>query len=229
MYIVVAGAGVVGSSITSRLIRDHDVVVIDEDQKVAEKIYSKYGAVSVVGNATNIEVLKDAGIKKADVAIGVMNSDSDNLSFTVLAKNFGVEKILVRMRNPEYKNAYEMAGATNVGAVNEMLVDNFIIDIEEPNIRKVISIGEGNAEVSIVTLPEEFNRTGSTVSEIVNSEGFPTECVIAGIFDQDSHKLRIPRGNTKLYSNDQLFLVATKENMEKAADFLLNIKNNKRL
>jgi trk system potassium uptake protein TrkA len=222
MYIIVAGAGVVGSSITKRLVSDHDVVVIDEDQNVAEKVYAKYGAVSVVGNATNIDVLKDAGIEKADVAIGVMDSDSNNLSFSLLAKNFGVEKILVRMRNPDYKNAYEMAGATNIGAVNEMLVDNFIIDIEEPNIRKVVSIGEGNAEVSIVTLPEEFKRSGSTVSEIVNSEGFPEECVIAGIFDQDSHKLRIPRGNTKLYKNDQLFLVATKENMEKAAEFLLN-------
>jgi trk system potassium uptake protein TrkA len=222
MYIIVAGAGVVGSSITKRLVSDHDVVVIDENQSVAEKVYAKYGAVSVVGDATNIDVLKDAGIEKADVAIGVMDSDSNNLSFSLLAKNFGVEKILVRMRKPEYKDAYELAGATNIGAVNEMLVDNFIIDIEEPNIRKVVSIGEGNAEVSIVTLPEEFKRSGSTVSEIVNSEGFPEECVIAGIFDQDSHKLRIPRGNTKLYKNDQLFLVATKENMEKAAEFLLN-------
>lgn len=225
MYIIVAGGGVVGSSITERLVNKHDVVVIDEEQNVAEKVYAKYGAVSVVGNATNIDVLKDAGINKADVAIGVMDTDSNNLSFSLLAKNFGVEKILVRMRNPEYKNAYEMAGATNIGAVNEMLVDNFIIDIEEPNIRKVVSIGEGNAEVSLVTLPEEFKRSGNTVSEIVNSEGFPTECVIAGIFDQDSRKLRIPRGNTKIYKNDQLFLVATKENMEKAATFLLNNKN----
>ncbi len=224
MYIIIAGGGVVGSSITKKLVRDHDVVVIDEKQSVAEKVYAKYGAVSVVGNATNIDVLKDAGIKKAEVAIGVMDTDSNNLSFTLLAKNFGVEKILVRMRNPEYKNAYEMAGATNVGAVNEMLVDNFIIDIEEPSIRKVISIGEGNAEVSIVTLNDNFVRSGHTVSEIVNSEGFPTDCVIAGIFDQDSRKLRIPKGDTKIYNNDQIFLVATRENMEKAADFLLNKK-----
>lgn len=221
MYIIVAGGGVVGSTITSKLVRDHDVVVIDEKQSVAEKIYSKYGAVSVVGNATNIDVLKDAGIEKADVAIGVMDTDSNNLTFTLLAKNFGVEKVLVRMRHPEYEDAYQMAGATNIGAVNEMLVDNFVIDIEEPNIRKVISIGEGSAEVSIVTLPDDFKRNGNTVSEIVNNEGFPNECVIAGIFDQDSHKLRIPRGNTKLYRNDQIFLVATNENMEKAADFLL--------
>lgn len=221
MYIIIAGGGIVGRNLTKRLVANHDVVVIDLEQDVCERIYSEYGAVSVCGNATQIHVLKDAGIEKCDVAVGVMRNDTDNLAFTVLAKNFGVEKILVRMRDPEYKNAYQIAGATNIGEVMEMMVDNFIIDIEEPRIRKVVSLGDGEAEVSLVTLPEDSSSSGKNVSEIVNSEGFPRDCVIAGIYDQEQDRLIIPRGDQEIYGNNQIFLVATRKNMEKAANYLM--------
>ncbi len=221
MYIIIAGGGVVGRKLTKRLVKKHDVVVIDIEQEICERIYSEYGAVSVCGNATDIHVLKDAGINKCDVAIGTMRDDTDNLAFTVLARNYGIDKILVRMRDPEYNNAYKIAGATNVGAIVDMIVDSFVIDIEQPNIRKVISLGNGKAEVSIITLPPESDSSGKTVSDIVNSEGFPENCVIAGIYDQENDKLIIPRGNRKIYGSNQVFLVATRENMEKAAQFFI--------
>ena len=222
MYIIIAGGGVLGRTITSELVANHDVVVIDEKQEVCERIYSEYGAVSVNGNATQIHVLKDAGIEKCDVAIGAMDQDTNNLAFTVLAQNFGIDKILVRMRNPEYKSAYQLAGASHIGEEMDILVDKFITRIEEPNIRKVVSIGQGKAEVSILNVPEDSQYSGFTVSEIVKSKGFPEECVIAGIYDQNKDKLIIPRGDKKIYENNQIFLVATRENMEKAAKFFIN-------
>ena len=163
MYIIIAGGGVVGRKLTKRLVKKHDVVVIDIEAEICERIYSKYGAVSVCGNATDIHVLKDAGIDKCDVAIGTMRKDTDNLAFTILAKNYGIDKILVRMRDPDYKNAYKLAGATNIGAIVDMIVDSFVIDIEQPNIRKVVSLGNGKAEVSIITLPQESKSSGKTV------------------------------------------------------------------
>src|SRR6056297_1122583 len=206
MYIIIAGGGVVGRKLTKRLIKKHDVVVIDIEAEICERIYSEYGAVSVCGNATDIHVLKDAGIDKCDVAIGTMRKDTDNLAFTILAKNYGIDKILVRMRDPDYKNAYKLAGATNIGTIVDMMVDSFIIDIEQPNIRKVVSLGNGKAEVSIITLPKESRSSGKTVSEIVNSKGFPENCVIAGIYDQQKDKLIIPRGDKKIYGKNQVFL-----------------------
>lgn len=221
MYIIIAGGGIVGRNLTKQLVKNHDVVVIDIDSDVCERIYSNYGAVSVCGNATRIHVLKDAGIEKCDAAIAVMRNDADNLSFTVLAKNFGIDKIMVRMRDPDYKNAYQIAGATNIGEIMEMMVDKFVMDIEQPTIRKVVSFGGGKAEVSIITIPDDCHCSGRTVSEIVNSTGFPRDCVIAGIYDQKEDKLIIPRGNKKIYSSNQVFLVATRENMEQAAAFLM--------
>jgi trk system potassium uptake protein TrkA len=198
------------------------VIVIEKEQSVAEKIYSRYGAVTVLGSATRIDILKEAGIEKCDVAIAVMRDDADNLSFSLLAKNFGVEKILVRMREPEYKNAYEMAGATNIAATMELIVDRFITDIEEPDVRKVASLGDGKAEVSILTIPPESPISGMKISEIVSQKNFPENCVIAGIFDKAQDRYIVPRGNREIFAGNQVFLVASKDDMEKAADFLLN-------
>lgn len=222
MYIIIAGGGIAGRNLTKNLVQKHDVIVIEKEQSVAEKIYSRYGAVTVLGSATRIDILKEAGIEKCDVAIAVMRDDADNLSFSLLAKNFGVEKILVRMREPEYENAFEMAGATNIAATMELIVDRFITDIEEPDVRKVASLGDGKAEVSILTIPPESPISGMKISEIVSQKNFPENCVIAGIFDKAQDRYIVPRGNREIFAGNQVFLVASKDDMERAADFLLN-------
>ena len=222
MYIIIAGGGIAGRNLTKSLVQKHDVIVIEKDQAVAEKIYSRYGAVTVLGSATRIDILKEAGIEKCDVAIAVMRDDADNLSFSLLAKNFGVEKILVRMREPEYENAYEMAEATNIAATMELIVDRFITDIEEPDVRKVASLGDGKAEVSILTIPAESRISGMKISEIVSQDKFPENCVIAGIFDKAQDRYIVPRGNREIFAGNQVFLVASKDDMKRAADFLLN-------
>jgi trk system potassium uptake protein TrkA len=222
MYIIIAGGGIAGRNLTKSLVQKHDVIVIEKDQNVAEKIYSRYGAVTVLGSATRIDILKEAGIAKCDFAIAVMRDDADNLSFSLLAKNFGVEKILVRMREPEYENAYQMAGATNIAATMELIVDRFITDIEEPDVRKVASLGDGKAEVSILTIPPDSRISGMKISEIVSQKNFPENCVIAGIFDKKQDRYIVPRGNREIFAGNQVFLVASKDDMERAANFLLN-------
>lgn len=221
MYIVIAGGGIVGSNLVENLADKHDVVVIDIDRQVCEDIYSRYGAVSVHGNATRVGVLRDAGIEKADVAVAVMRNDADNLAFTVLASDMGVDEILVRMRDPEYESAYRSAGATTVGSVMEMMVDKFIIDIEKPKVRRLASLGGGRAEISIVTIPKECAVCGKTVSEIAAEEKFPDDVVIAGIYDEEDDELIIPRGQRKIHSGNRVFLVATEEDMHRAADYLV--------
>ena len=71
MYIIIAGGGIAGSNLTKNLVEKHDVIVIEKEQSTAEKIYSRYGAVTVLGNATKIDVLKEAGIEKCDIAIAL--------------------------------------------------------------------------------------------------------------------------------------------------------------
>jgi len=98
MYIIVAGGGMVGGALARRLLEDkHDVVLIDADPEVCNKIYSQTGVVAITGSAKRIDVLKESGIDKADIIVAATGDDADNLACAVLAKSLGVPRILVRM------------------------------------------------------------------------------------------------------------------------------------
>ena len=224
MYIIIAGGGTAGRNLARRLVRNHDVVIVDRDKQVCEDIYSTIGAVSVHGNANNIRVLRDAGLEKCDVAVGLLDTDASNLAFTVLAADGGVEKILVRVKDLDYESAFLKAGATTLGNIVHLMMGKFIIAIENPRIRRVASLGNGQAEISIITVPEDASIGPRTVSDIANNSSFPDDVVIAGIYDQENDRLVIPRGHQEIKPGNQVFLVAGEEDMLRAADVIMKKK-----
>lgn len=224
MNILIAGGGIVGRNITKALSKDHNVTVIEKSKELCEKIYSKYGAVAIQGDATNINILKEAGIDKIDYALGVMRYDAENLLFSLLCKNFGIKHIFVRMRDPEYKDAYEIAGATNIGSAVDMMTKKFILDIQNPDIRRVVSLRNGKAEVSIVTMPENSIMKNIQIKDVASHKNFPEDCIIAGLFDTKGDHFIVPRGNTTIQADHQVFLVGTRDSITKAYKVLSKSK-----
>jgi trk system potassium uptake protein TrkA len=220
MYIVIAGGGIVGKTIVKELSKQHDVVVIESNYEYCQDISAKYGAVAIHGDATSIQTLKEAGIESCDYALGVMDDDTQNLLFALLCKNFKIKNIFVRMRNPEYREAYELAGATNIGNSVQMMANKFVLDIENPNMRRVASLSKGKADVTIVSLEENFKYKGKTIADITSLAGFPTDVVIAGVFDTETDEFIVPRGNTQITNHNQLFIVGKRDSVKKAYQIL---------
>ncbi len=221
MFILIAGGGIVGRGITKTLSKHHDVVVVEPNYDNCEKISAKYGAVAIQGDATKLNVLKDAGIEKCDYAIGVVGEDSKNLLFSLLCKNFGVKNIFVRMIDPEYREAYELAGATNIGHSVQMMVNKFVLDIENPEIRRVASLSNGKAEICIITLNNKAKCTGKKIMDIAKTKGFPSDIVIAGLFDLEKDEFIVPNGNTVIRDSNQIFIVGAREAIRKTHQFFL--------
>ncbi len=65
MYIVVTGGGMVGGGLVHRLLDNkHDVVLIEQDKEICDKLYAETGVVAINGSATSIEALNEAGIRR---------------------------------------------------------------------------------------------------------------------------------------------------------------------
>ena len=222
MYIVVAGGGMIGGGLVRRLLDNkHDVVLIDQSKEACDKLYAETGVVAVNGNVTSIEVLNDAGVRKADVVVAATRSDANNLACAILAKSFDVPQIIVRMRDPAYKHAYRVAGANTIVRVTDLMVSQMMMDIENPEVRRITTIGGGKADIFIVIVPERAKVAGRSVEDIVGSRHFPSPCVFIAVYNHEREEFSIPRGKQVINEGDELFLISTAENIKKAVDFLI--------
>jgi len=224
MYIVIAGGGAVGQSLARALIaHKHDVVVVEQDRSVCEGIAARTGALVRLGNVTDIDVLEEAGLNKADVAAAVTPHDADNLAFAVLARYFGVPRIITRMRNEKYEAAYQTAGVTKIINVVDLFVNQLALEIEQPQLRQVASLGGGKASLTIAVIPENSAAHGKTVADIAADDQFPKACVIAGIYRDATGEFIIPRGMRELRSGDKLFLADDVKDISRAAAYLQKV------
>jgi trk system potassium uptake protein TrkA len=221
MYVVVAGGGMVGGGLVRSLLDNkHDVVLIEQHKELCDKLYAETGVVAITGSATSIQALNEAGIRKADVVVAATGSDADNLACAILAKSFDVPRVVVRMRDPAYKNAYVVAGVHSIIRVTDLMVSQMLMDIENPEVRRITTIGGGKADIFMVKVPEGAKVAGKNVQNIVESRHFPSECVFVAVFDQKTDQFSIPRGKQEINEGNELFLISAAENIKKAVDFL---------
>ncbi|MBM7561053.1 potassium channel family protein [Fusibacter tunisiensis] len=219
MKVVIAGGQIIGRYMVAELSHKYDVTVVDTDRKNCEEIVTKYSANAIHGDPKDIRNLKAAGIESADYLVAVADFDSDNLAIALMGRGFNVPNIFVRMNDPEYQTAFELAGATNIASSVSMMVNKFILDIERPEIRRVASFGDGKAEISIIELPKDSIHTGKSIATIGKDIRFPEDCIIAGIYDPENEVLTVPRGHQKIEANNSLFLVGSSASVERAYQF----------
>ncbi len=225
MYVIVAGIGQIGREVVSMLVdRKHDVVAIDRDKEACDFIHSETGALVINGDATEIRVLEEAGARKADVLICLMRLAAHNLSCALIAKSLGVPRIIARLRNPRYEEAYKLAGITTLVRVADLLVNQIMMEIEQPVVKKIANLGGGRAEIYTVRIPENARCIGMTIKEIADSKQFPKESVFIGIYSEDKDDFSITRGGSVLQANDTVFLVSKAQYIKDAADFLIHKK-----
>jgi len=79
MYIIIAGAGVVGFHIASLLAEEEqEVVVVEQSEEALENVRRQLDVKTILGNVATPKVLREAEAHRADLVIAVTNSDETN-------------------------------------------------------------------------------------------------------------------------------------------------------
>jgi trk system potassium uptake protein TrkA len=222
MYVIIVGAGSIGTELARELTeRKREIVLIDNNKDVCDELYAAYGVETVCGDATEVSVLKAAGIDKADIVVATMRNDAANLALSVLAKSFAVPEIIVRMNKKSYLEAYKTAGVTTILSVVDSLVSDMLYQIEKPDVRQVALLGDGAVELFFITIPPNARIVGKTISEIDESRHIPEECIFAGVFNQAEKEFKLARGNTRIQGGEILFVITKPEHVQKAAKYLM--------
>ncbi len=198
-----------GTQLAARLVDRHSVVIVERDFRLCEQVSHRIGAVTVEGSATAMDSLKEAGIRKADVAVGMMRGDADNLAFALLAKHYGVGQIAVRMRDQQFEEPYRLAGATLVVDAIDVVLAQIVMQIQFPQVRDAIPIGRrGEMSIFRVSIPAGAALDGMTVAEMDRQFGLSKKCTIVAAIDP-SDMVTPARGDTVVQSGGEILFVTT--------------------
>lgn len=223
MEIILAGCGKVGAALTTKLTDEgHNITVIDINADRIRRISEDLDIMGVVGNASSINVLNEAGIESADVFIAVTNSDELNLLCCLFAKKASEKcDTIARVRNPIYSHEVDM--------IKERLGISTIINPERASAREISRLLRFPAASKIDTFAEgrirliKFELTsynplvGMTLKEI--SDRYGQDSLICAV--ERGHEVTIPDGSFTLRGGDMVTFLAT---TEKAAAFFKKMK-----
>ena len=179
---------------------------------------------TINGNASDIAVLENAVALKADVVISLMGSSADNIACSLMAKSLGVPHIVSRLRDPKYSEAYRLAGVTSIVRMADLIVNQLMMEVEQPKVKKIIALGGGTADIYAVKIPANAKSIDMSVQDITKKRSFPQECVFIGIYKEEVGDFLIPRGSNTLSEGDTVFLASKSQFIKKATDFLMETK-----
>ena len=123
MNVVIMGCGRVGAQLAAMLEEDgHKVAILDMEPYSFRRLPANFQGEALVGDGTDEDDLRRAGIEEADAFIAVTQGDNRNVMAAQIAKHvFNVPKVVCRIYDPLREELYNTLGLetispTTVGA-----------------------------------------------------------------------------------------------------------------
>lgn len=112
MNIIIMGCGRVGARVASIMdAARHKVTVLDINTASFSRLPPAFGGMALLGDGTDEEVLRKAGITEADAFIAVTEGDNRNIMAGQIAKYvFHVPRVICRVYDPLRSDVYDELG-----------------------------------------------------------------------------------------------------------------------
>ena len=160
MKIIIVGAGEVGFHIAQKLSEktrmwSSSTRIVQKIKRITENLDVQ----ALLGGGTSPQVLRDAGIKEADMLVAATDSDEVNLISCLMARNLNPYMLkIARIRNPEYLEEKELFGQDLLGidrVINpeSEMVDTILRVMEVPGASEVIDFVGGRVKLIGFTIP----------------------------------------------------------------------------
>jgi len=207
MNVIIVGGGNVGYYLAEKLSENHYVVLIEKEQKLSEKIASKINCLVINGDGCDPEVLKNAGIKKADCLAAVTGSDEDNLVICQIAKEiFNVKRVVARVNNPKNEKTFYQLGVDVAVSGTSLIAKIIEEEVNWEDFVTLFTFKKGRLSILRIDLPENAPIINKKLNEIQ----LPEDSVIVAVIRGDD--LFIPRIDFLFKEEDEIIAITKVEN-----------------
>ncbi len=207
MYVIIIGAGDLGYYLTQLLVEEsHDVVVVDKDTMVCERISNELNVVATQGDATESKTLEKAGVRDADAVVALTRKDETNLIVSLLAKELGANQVATRLGKVEFDERLLKRLGIDIVIHPEAAAAGYIAElITKPDVLDLAFISRGAAEIMEIEVSEKSKLAGKKISEIEH----PSGSAIVALYEKGV--LTIPDPETVVKVGSKVLILAKRE------------------
>jgi trk/ktr system potassium uptake protein len=211
VHVVIMGCGRLGSTLAQNLDgRGHSVAVIDQNSDAFRRLGSEFGGITVTGVGFDRDVMRAAGIERADAFAAVSSGDNSNIISARLAREtFGVSRVVARIYDSRRAQVYERLGIPTVATIR-WAADRMVRHLVPEGTVEVFR--DPTSVVSIVEAPMHRDWVGRTLKSLEDATGSR----VAYLMRFGMGTLGTP--STVIQDGDQIFMLVTDDTVGDVLD-----------
>jgi trk system potassium uptake protein TrkA len=223
--IVIAGGGNIGFSLAQRLEREHQVKLIERDQRRARRISEQLGNTIVLsGDAADEELLLEENIDSADIFIAVTNAEEANILSAMLAKRLGCHKVVALINRPAYAELMESGSIDVALSPQQVTIGSLLAHVRRGDVVRVHSLRRGAAE-AIEAVAHGVQGEGRVIGRKIEDIPLPSGTTIGAVVRGD--QVIIAHHDTVIHRDDHVILFLTDRRYVEVVEKLFDVPRRK--
>ncbi|WP_353892581.1 Trk system potassium transporter TrkA [Proteinivorax hydrogeniformans] len=199
---LIIGGGKAGYHLARKLSQNGvGVKIIESDKDRCKYLADELSNVLVIhGDGADINLLNEENISEMDTLISVTGFDEENLLLALLAKQYGVEKVIAKVSRPNYIPIIEKLGIDL--ALNPVLItaSEILRFIQGGRVVSISLLLGGQAEVLEIIAESGTKIVGKRLADLP----LPSGIIIGSIVHKG--KVMIPNGDSVIYPGDRVIV-----------------------
>lgn len=190
-HFIVAGMGHTGSHVLPEILASNrEVLVIDQSRDAIDRAAEECGQdlPHILGDATDDDVLVEAGLDAASGVVFSLGNDRDNLFATITARQLNPDiTIVTRGEHPQSEAKFLRAGATSVIFTNVLGGMRMAAEALRPEVTTFLDImmkDHGHfRRVEELPVPADAPTIGKTLAELEIRK--QTDALVVAVYDRN--------------------------------------------
>ncbi len=201
------GGGEINYQLAQSCGQEAVITLIEKDKEKCAEIVEQLSDVLVLnGTGTDLDLLKEEGITKADTFVASTEDDEANLLMANLADNLGVKSTVAVVSDISYSSLHDLLPVDHIISPALLAVDTILDYLHRGQVEEN-TVFAGQIKVKEIKVKQRKRQT-------IKNLNLPANILIGLIHRQK--EIIIPGGETKLEQGDRLiiFSLPTKRNIE---------------
>jgi voltage-gated potassium channel len=217
-HTIVCGFGRLGKTLTEELAGRHLPFVVIEQEATLVADAADLGYLFVTGDATEEDVLQEAGVRRAKTLIVALRSDADNVFLTLTARNLNPKlRIIARGEQPPTEKKLLQAGADRVVMPAVLGARRMAAMVSHPHAAELIDLVTDhralNAAIEELVVGEKSPWAGKSIRDAATRTRH--HLLIVALRRADGNMVFNPEADLIVQAGDTAIVMGRREDIQK--------------